>query len=48
MVVAAANAKHIAIIAGTDEYLGTMTFISNADTAFADTVQNADYCGVDG
>jgi hypothetical protein len=32
---AATNSKNPAIIAGTDEYLGTMTVISNADTAAA-------------
>jgi hypothetical protein len=48
MVVAATNTKHVAIIAGSDEYLGTMTFISDADTAFANTVADADYCGANG
>jgi hypothetical protein len=48
MVIAAANAKHVAIIAGSDEYLGTMTFISDADTVLATTIADGDYCGVDG
>lgn len=48
MVIAATNTKHVAIIAGSDEYLGTMTFISDADTAFANTVADADYCGANG
>lgn len=41
----ACNGKNPAIIAGSDEYLGTMTFISDADTAFANIVPDADYPG---
>lgn len=37
----ACNGKNPAILAGSDEYLGTMTFMSNADTAFAGIVQHA-------
>jgi len=48
MVVAAVGNKHVAIIAGSDEYLGTMTHISDADTAFAGTIQDGDYCGAVG
>jgi hypothetical protein len=36
------------MIAGSDEYLGTMTLISSADTVFATTVQAADAAGVAG
>lgn len=37
----------MAIIAGSDEYIGTMTHISDADTNFADVVQTADLQGTD-
>jgi hypothetical protein len=37
----------MAIIAGSDEYIGTMTHISDAGTAFATTVQATDLQGTD-
>lgn len=39
---------NLAIMAGTDDYLGTMTYISSASTNFADTVQDGDATGVAG
>jgi hypothetical protein len=41
----ACNSVNPAIIAGSDEYLGTMTFISSADTAFANIIQTVAYPG---
>jgi hypothetical protein len=41
----ACNTKNPAILAGTDEYLGTMTFISSADTAWAGIAQAANLEG---
>lgn len=41
----ACNSINPAIIAGADEYLGTMNFISNADTAYANIIPSADYAG---
>jgi hypothetical protein len=38
----AGGSKKPAMIAGTDEYLGTMTFISDADTAVATILPHAD------
>jgi hypothetical protein len=43
--VTACNSVNPAIIAGADAYLGTMNFISNADTALADVIPDADYPG---
>jgi hypothetical protein len=43
----ACTGKNPAILAGTDEYLGAMTFISNANTAFAGIAQNVDVSGGD-
>jgi len=42
---AATSNKNLAIIAGTDEYLGTMTVISDADTTFANIAQLTDLQG---
>lgn len=41
----ACNSVNPAIIAGADEYLGTMNFISNADTAYSGIVPTQDYPG---
>jgi hypothetical protein len=41
----ACNGKNPAILAGTDEYLGTMTFISNANVAWAGLTQHANLEG---
>jgi len=41
----ACNSVNPAILAGSDEYLGTMTFISNANTAFADIAPTQNYAG---
>jgi hypothetical protein len=40
-----ANSQNPAIIAGSDAYLGTMTFISNADTDLTTIIPSADYAG---
>jgi hypothetical protein len=43
--VTACNSVNPAMIAGSDEYLGTMTLISNADTALADVIPDNNYPG---
>jgi hypothetical protein len=43
-----ANSINLAMIAGSDEYIGTMTLISSAETTFANTVQATDGVGVTG
>jgi hypothetical protein len=45
LLIACSSNKNPAIIGGSDEYLGTMTIISNADTAFANIIQTTAQAG---
>jgi hypothetical protein len=43
--VTACTGVNLPIIAGADAYLGTMNFISSADTTFADIIPGNNYAG---